>query len=692
MNASIAHILYISLTILFAGFVAHAVIQFAYTYIAQRWKKALPPLFLTGAAFLYCISDVLASIFAFITPEAGLSRFFVMQRELSLLLFVVITPYYMNRIFAIRERIKNVNRVLFWIGIIATAAMASIAAYNPDLLVAWPNRDGTTGGHFGIIYDVRNMGPLLIIRNSIMTAYLLYSTGVVLFSGLRRNEPHRYARSLIVCVVLSYFVFSYLYSILFARNPAGYGSIPYPHFGLGIVIFIIFMTSGTISNIIDNYSQLVNVKKNVNKIVLYDMLTDIPNRISFIRDLRSALEETRTHGGAFSLLFLDIDDFQNLNECYGESVGDEILRKFSARLIDLFGRAGYLYRIGGDDFVFLLRDSRREDDAKNLADRIITSLRNPFLVSGVSYPVTASIGILYVPRDGADHEEILKNAYSVIRSAKKIKNTCEVFSLGLLDDSFNRIRTVNILRDNINRDRFTLYYQPVVDSDENIFYAEALLRCTDENQPLGGPGRFIPLIEKAGMAKEVDNMVVRKAFHDMELHVKNRFNISINLSTDQLVNQKYSKFLSSFAAQHGIENRQIILEVTENQLMANLSSARDSLTKLRNSGFAVAIDDFGTGFSSLAYLAELPVDFIKLDMIFVQSIPGDLRKEAMARHIIELAHSLDLKVVAEGFELREQFDFFRELGCDYFQGFLFLRPMPLHTILQVYTDERDAVK
>ncbi|MGV7927811.1 MAG: EAL domain-containing protein [Spirochaetota bacterium] len=226
----------------------------------------------------------------------------------------------------------------------------------------------------------------------------------------------------------------------------------------------------------------------------------------------------------------------------------------------------------------------------------------------------------------------------------------------------------------------------MVDGEERIVYAEALLRCTGENQSLGGPGHFIPIIEKAGLAKEVDNMVIHKAFHDMEVLVGQRFKISINLSTNQLVNVRYSDFLSSFADQHGIENRNIILEVTENQLMSNLTSGKESLKKLRERGFSIAVDDFGTGFSSLAYLAELPVDILKVDMIFVQSVPGDPRKEAMAHHIVQLAHSLGLKVVAEGFETRAQFDFFRALGCDFFQGYLFSRPVPLNDLLKKYRD------
>ncbi len=506
----------------------------------------------------------------------------------------------------------------------------------------------------------------------------------MIFCEARQKAPYTFLKSIIGILLFGYFLFSYLYSIIFSVSPAGYGAIPDPHLGLGITLLVAFMTIHRIDVVSDYFSELVDVKNNFERIVTRDPLIGVPNRAGFIRDIQEEIDRALLKDNPFCLLFLDIDDFQNLNESYGESIGDNILRQFTLRLAELFGGTGSLYRIGGDDFAFLLKDIRFEDEAANLAARIITSLRNPFSIEGASYLVTASIGVLLLPRDGEDPETVVKNAYSVLRHAKRTKNTYRVFNPNLVDASSNIIQTVNLLRDSINRDLFTLYYQPIVDRDKRIVYAESLLRCTNDNPLLGGPGNFIPIVEKAGLAKEVDSMVIHKAFHDMEMLIRKQFKISINLSTDQLVNLKYSDFLSSFAEQHGIENRYIVLEVTENQLMSNLSSGRESLKKLQERGFSIAVDDFGTGFSSLAYLTELPIDILKVDIIFVQSIPGDPKKEAMAHHIIQLAHALGLKVIAEGFETQEQFDFFRNLGCDFFQGYLFSPPLPVNELLGKY--------
>ena len=405
----------------------------------------------------------------------------------------------------------------------------------------------------------------------------------------------------------------------------------------------------------------------------------------FKKDLETKLDDLEDGDNCITLIFIDIDDFQNINESYGESMGNELLKMLASRMKDNFSLAGRLYRIGGDEFVYLLENEGSEDNAGAFASKIITSLRNPFLLSGESYMMTVSIAILLIPRDGKDLESVMNNAYSTIRSAKKTKNTYKFFSSDLLEKTSQKIHTVNLLRNCISRDEFVLHYQPVVDVNGKIFYAESLLRCTNNNPSIGGPGNFVPLIQKAGLMKELDNLVVSKAFYDMEMKIKYKFNLGINLSSGQLGNPAYADFLSSFAKQHGIEPRRLILEITESTLVENIHLAHESLAELKRNGFLIAIDDFGKGFSSLTYLAELPVDILKIDMAFVHEIPGDAKKETLVKYIIELGKSLNLTVLAEGFELPEQVDFFKKNGCGLFQGYYFSRPMPLEELLEKYS-------
>jgi diguanylate cyclase (GGDEF)-like protein len=673
--------LYISLIIFFFGIAAYASLQYAYIYKKIPYKLTLPPLVFSLVAFLYMLCDLLAIFFTFIIPVNEMARLFVILRELVPLLFLIIAPYFIDQSLTLKPEVKKINRILLWAGTALSGVITAFTAFRPDLMITGINQ-GNSGYYAGILYQ-ENIGPLLLIKNIIVILYMLYTVAIILFSKIH-GKNFQIKNTIIGLTLLCYFALTYLYFLLFTSNQTGFGNIVYPHFALGIILFIVFMNFGATDMFIGYNNQMITVKKELNHILYYDAMLGIPNRISFIKDLQS---ELKAEGASFSLIFMDIDDFKNLNEHFGESVGNEILKMLSQRLNQYFARAGTLYRIGGDEFVFLCKEATSEEETKSLAGKIISSLRNSFSVSGKPYLVTASLGILQIPKDGRDEENILGNARSAINRAKKMKNTYVVFTRELMDGSAEKIHIVNLLRESMERDQFTLLYQPVLDINKKLVHAESLLRCTNADPSISGPGKFIPLIEEAGLINEVDNMVVRKAFHDMEMRIKKRFNISINLSTNQLINPAYSVFLSSFSRQHGIENRQVILEVTENSLMKNMSLARENLLELKNSGFSIAIDDFGTGFSSLTYLAELPVDMIKMDMAFVQSVPGNSKKEAMARHIIDLAHSLKLKVVAEGFERLEQFDFFKSLGCDLFQGYYFSFPLPLDELLAKYLDK-----
>ncbi|MBN2402396.1 MAG: EAL domain-containing protein [Spirochaetes bacterium] len=647
-------------------------------------RDTLSLLVFNSIALIYIFSDALALFFIFIRPADAAMRFFAVLKETGLLFFLIAVPFFLDKVLELTAKIKKINWIVFWTGLVSAVIIGSCIIFSPDIIKT--AADYKTNSNYLSFFHQLNTGLPIMIRNIILTIYLMYTISLILFLKIRKKYLYPVNNVLIGLSILFYIVMAYFYSVLFTDTQIGFGGIQYPPFTIGIVLLILFINFGSIDISIIYSNQLINIQNDIDHKIYFDALLDIPNRMGFMIDLQSELDNIGADGHNFSLIFLDIDDFKNLNECFGEQTGNEILRMLSKRLKEYFSNEGTLYRIGGDEFVLLLKNNKTEEEVKNLAGKIIGSLRNSFTISEVPYTVTASLGILEIPKDGRDTEAIINNAYNVIRSAKKTKNTFTVFNHELTDNSSNKINIVNLLRRSIDRDQFTLFYQPIVDRNKNIIHLESLLRCTNPDPSIGGPGVFIPIIEEAGLINDVDNMVIRKAFHDMEMRIGKRFSISINLSVNQLTNPAYSNFLSSFVKQHGIEPQQIIFEITESKLIENMSAGRENLLKLKNRGFSIAIDDFGKGFSSLTYLAELPVDILKMDMVFVHSVPGDSRKEAMARYILEMAHSLKLKVVAEGFELQEQFDFFKQHGCDLFQGYYFARPMPLDKLLAQYPD------
>jgi len=641
-------------------------------------SQALFSMVLFGAsAFLYVASDSAAINLFLLTSDYQTSRIFITIRELAALLFILSIPYILKELVVLKDNLIKINQFLIITGIIVSASVLIITLYDTSLLIGSP---GEIYNNYRLICAIKDLTPLFIFKNLVLIFYMVYAVVVILYSIFLNRIVFPVLKIFISLIILSYFILSGFFYILFFNNNSDYISFSVPYLSTGIAIVLLLNTFSLIDILVDYAKKLVKIENNLNRIVYEDRYLKIPNRNGFVDDLQVEL----FNGSNLTLFFIDIDDFQNINESFGEKSGDEILKLFSERMLNLFSSEGKLYRIGGDDFVFIIKRRLSDEEAGKVAEQIISSLRNPFKVYGVSHMLTVCIGIFQVPRDGGSVNSIISSAYSVIRSAKQTKNSYRFFSKEMAESSSRKIGIVNILRTSINLDQFQILYQPVVNIKGELIYAEALLRCTNPDPSIAGPGQFIPLMEKAGLIKEIDNMVIRKAFHDMELRIKKRFGISINLSSNQLVDPSYSDFLYAFAGQHGIDPGEITLEVIENTLIENLESGRNSIQKFKDKGFKIAIDDFGKGFSSLSYISELPVDILKIDMVFVQSIPGDPKKEAVATHIMNLAHSLNIKVVAEGFEAKDQVDFFKNLGCDNFQGYYFSQPLPLDELLKKY--------
>ncbi len=674
-------IFFYSLKLFFSGIIVYSVIQFAFNYIKMPQKTTLSSLIVSCVAFIYILSDIFISVFTTIIPDKEAANFLLLFKECVPMLFLFIAPYFVGQVYELTPKLKKINRIFFLIGIIAVFAILVSGIILPDLFMK--NQYYFTGIQIESEH-LNNSSLLLLIRNILLFIYLMYSIIILLKKEIQNKSSVPITKILIGLLIISYIAFIYFFIAIFSGKDSSSLYKGFPFMSFSIAILIIFMTFAIFELFINYNTQLVNIKNKIRKDLYYDQEIGVQNITGFRKELQMELNKSAQTGKNFSLVFFDIDDFKNINESYGESVGDEILKMLSLRMTGNFKPLGRFYRIGGDDFVFLSPDINTDDDAKIFASKILTSLRVPFKLSEMSYMLTVSIAILLIPRDGNDLESIMNNAYSTIHIAKKNKNSFSLFSRELQEGSSRKIHTVNLLRNCISKDEFVLFYHPIFNISGKIEYVEALLRCSNTDPNIKGPGNFIPLIKKAGLMKEIDNFVVRNAFYDMEMKIKNQIGISINLSSNQIVDSDYGKFLSSFAKQHRIDPGRIILEITESTLVENILLAHKSLSELKRNGFLIAIDDFGKGFSSLSYLAELPVDIIKIDMAFVQAIPGEEKKELLAKYIIELGKSLNLTIIAEGFELIEQVEFFKKLNCNFYQGFYFAHPMPINELLSKY--------
>lgn len=673
--------IYIYLTVAMGGIAIYALSQFMFLFFSLKQKGILLPLVFSCAALVYILTDISGFMFQGHIPAGRGINYFILIRENCELLFVVLLQFYIGSITIDNSLIRKTNHVMLYAAVIIVLVSAAAAFADPALFLK--KNASSYDNLYTTHIRVREARPLLVLKNIVIILYGLYAVIVILVHGFKKHDDEPAEFIMAGMLIIMYFLSFYLYFLLF--DPVNFPvRLRLPFFSMGLSACLVLITWGRLRIITENYAGMEEEKAVLEFSIYNDLALNIPGRHAFRKDLADELAGIHAGSGIMFIVFLDIDDFGSLNECYGESAGNDILRMLADRISDLFSTSGSLYRIGGDEFAFVLWNTKSRDDASDIAGKIISCLRNPFTSGGIDFMITASAGLLQLPGHGSDPDSVLSNAYRAIGLAKKTKNTFTIFTEDLLDITSRKIHYVNVLRNSILKNEFTLYYQPIVDRDRRIVHAEALLRFTGSENSVGGPGDFIPLLEDSGLMKEIDNMVIQIAFRDMESRIKGRFGVSINLSTAQIVNTSYSGFLSSYAEQHGIEKRGIVFEVTEERLIENIVSGRENIGRLKSAGFKVALDDFGKGFSSLTYLAELPVDIIKMDIAFAQNVPGDPRRDEIARYIIELAHSIGLKVVVEGIETEQQAEFFKSLGCDFFQGYYFSVPMPLDELIDKY--------
>jgi diguanylate cyclase (GGDEF)-like protein len=389
-----------------------------------------------------------------------------------------------------------------------------------------------------------------------------------------------------------------------------------------------------------------------------------------------------------AVLFVDLDRFKNINDSLGHDAGDEVIVEIGRRIVRSLRETDTAARQGGDEFVVVLGDLAQEADACTVAQKILDTLCQPMLLRGQEIFPTGSIGIGLYPRDGTDTPALLKNADTAMYRAKgdggnKYQFYANSMSMAALDS----LRMEGALRRALERDEFRLYYQPQVDiATGAVVGVEALLRWQPQLGPMIAPDDFIPIAEQTGLIVPIGDWVLatacaqQKAWCDAGLPP---LTVSVNLSARQFQQRDLVELVARLVRDTGCDAASLALEITETAVMENPQAAVAIFRQLNEMGVRLAIDDFGTGYSSLAYLKRFPIDSLKIDRSFVRDITRDADDAAIVHAVIALAHSMKLKVVAEGVEDTRQLQFLREHGCDQMQGYYFSKPIPAGDIEQL---------
>ncbi len=437
-----------------------------------------------------------------------------------------------------------------------------------------------------------------------------------------------------------------------------------------------------------------------------DPLTGLPNRRVFVEQLSVALAAAQLTQGQLALVHVNLDRFRLVNETLGHGAGDALLAAVAERLhscaraqVGLIGnRAGensFLARVGGDEFALLLPAIDSAEPAARVARQMLAALAKPITVDGRELVVTPSIGAALFPGDGTDAATLMRNAGVAMKHAKDSgRNSFQFYSTELNSASLERLLLEAQLRGALQRKELELHYQPKVDLASNrITGAEALLRWRHPTLGLVPPGRFIPIAEECGFIVEIGEWVVHTACAQMAhwratvgLEVK----VAVNVARHGLVSGALAAVVKEAMARHAIAPGQLVLELTESMLMDRVESTAAKLHELRALGAELSIDDFGTGYSSMNYLKQFPVQELKIDRSFINGTPEDRTDSAIVRALIVLAHSLDMRVVAEGVEREVQRAALLALGCDTYQGFLCSPAVPAAAFAQRVLDSNQV--
>jgi diguanylate cyclase (GGDEF)-like protein len=413
----------------------------------------------------------------------------------------------------------------------------------------------------------------------------------------------------------------------------------------------------------------------------HDSLTGLPNRIVMNDRINHAIAQAPRHGKQVSVLFLDLDGFKHINDSLGHAIGDKLLQSVATRLVESVRASDTVSRQGGDEFVVLLSEAEAWGDAALAARRMLATVAEVHIVEGKDLHITTSIGISVYPDDGLDAETLIKNADTAMYQAKENgRQSYQFFKPEMNVRAVARQSIEQGLRRAMERREFVLHYQPKVDlRTGTILGAEALIRWASPERGLVSPAQFIPVAEDSGLIVPIGRWVLRQACEQVRawlgagLAVKS---ISVNVSAVELRDENFLDRLFAILDDTGLDPRCLELELTESVLMKQAESAASILQILRARGVHVAIDDFGTGYSSLSYLRKFPIDALKIDQSFVSHIGSGGEDTSIVTAVISMARSLNLRVIAEGVETREQRDFLVARDCDEAQGFWFSRPIP----------------
>ncbi len=537
----------------------------------------------------------------------------------------------------------------------------------------------------------------VVVAGTVVVGFIMGSEGLLQLSGWHTPLASIGAGA----ALMTFVALSVGGDVAFGASD-GYPGLPSSHVALlaGVAAVLTLCITRFMSRIerhlvdrADGLEQsLRQANSDLQKIAYHDALTTLPNRLVFEDKLVAAVGRADRAKTRLAVLFIDLDGFKPINDSFGHSSGDAVLRQVGERLRSLSRSADTMARVGGDEFLMLLEGDADEQGAAQVATRMLATLSQPYSIGSREVTVSCSIGIVFYP-DGGAQTKLIARADAAMYAAKRSGGSCYCFFEPSMEaDAHEQLDLQRDLRTALENNELELYYQPKVDARSGrVTAAEALLRWKHPKRGMIGPATFIPVAERFGLIGSLGNWVIEdacrqaRAWRDKGL----RMRVAINLSPFQMRQDDLVDRITTALARHRIDPSLLTCEITESVAMEDTRSTQTTFRRLGEAGVHLSIDDFGTGYSSLGYLRKLPAEELKIDRSFVMDIESSADARAVVDAVIHLAHALGLKVVAEGVETERQRDVLLKMGCDEFQGYLFAKPMSARALLMWAIDDRE---
>ncbi|WP_240841607.1 EAL domain-containing protein [Acidaminobacter sp. JC074] len=429
---------------------------------------------------------------------------------------------------------------------------------------------------------------------------------------------------------------------------------------------------------LDDVTEHINHQNYIKHMAYIDGLTGINNRNQMLNDLEDAFDYLKSHHDSkLSVILLNVDNYKDINDLYGHHLGDKLLTSIASRLNKISDERLKLYRYGGDEFIFIMKEDHPEVIQKT-SERILRLFNDPFELLGKNYNLTASVGISIFPEGGTDPDRLLLNGVTALKDAKsKGKNHITKFTSSMQEKLTKLRQFDHALNLALKNNEFFLVYQPKVDVASNKVKAvEALIRWRSPKEGIIPPNDFIPIAEERGLIAKIDLWVLEESIRQVIEWTLNGYQfdyISVNMSPEFLMDQELLKHVRTLIAKYTFNPNKIQIEITENVFINSFDAAVTVLMQLKELGFSIALDDFGKGYSSLSYLKQLPIDVLKIDKLFIDGMVED--DQPIIEFIVGMGHRLKMKIVAEGVETDDQLDLLKIYDCDLYQGYLYSTPL-----------------